>query len=155
MRKEDFRNDERCGLTLQRSSAQTVRTSPAGFAALFPGSNGAIYGRASHGWMASFRRQSARCMIPGLYFAGGSVHPGPGVPMAAMSGRLAAEALLKDFASQKAVPPGGYAWWYLDAFSNDGRHGLTVIAFIGSVFSPFYFRARRANPAAPPDSTPR
>ena len=32
--------------------------------------------------------------LPGLYLAGGSVHPGPGVPMAAMSGRLAAETLL-------------------------------------------------------------
>jgi 1-hydroxycarotenoid 3,4-desaturase len=101
----------RCGLTLQRSSAQTVRTAPAGFAALFPGSNGAIYGRASHGWMASFQRQSARCPIPGLYFSGGSVHPGPGVPMAAMSGQLAAEALLTDFAFSKrfhpAATPGG------------------------------------------------
>ena len=48
---------------------------------------------------------------------------------------------------QQAVPPRGYAWWYLDAFSSDGRYGLTVIAFIGSVFSPYYFRARRRNPA--------
>lgn len=45
------------------------------------------------------------------------------------------------------VAPGGYAWWYLDALSDDGRHGLTVIAFIGSVFSPYYARARRAGPA--------
>ncbi len=42
-----------------------------------------------------------------------------------------------------AVAPGGYAWWYLDASSDDGRHGLTVIAFVGSVFSPFYAGARR------------
>jgi carotenoid 1,2-hydratase len=41
-----------------------------------------------------------------------------------------------------AVTPGGYAWWYLDALSDDGRHGLTVIAFIGSVFSPYYAWAR-------------
>jgi carotenoid 1,2-hydratase len=46
------------------------------------------------------------------------------------------------------VAPGGYAWWYLDAASDDGRHGLTVIAFVGSVFSPFYARARRRGPAA-------
>jgi carotenoid 1,2-hydratase len=38
----------------------------------------------------------------------------------------------------KAVPPGGYAWWYVDAVSDDGRHALTLIAFIGSVFSPYY-----------------
>ncbi len=42
-----------------------------------------------------------------------------------------------------AVAPGGYAWWYLDAASDDGRFGLTLIAFVGSVFSPFYADARR------------
>lgn len=41
------------------------------------------------------------------------------------------------------VPQGGYAWWYLDALSDDGRHGLTLIAFAGSVFSPYYARARK------------
>ncbi len=41
------------------------------------------------------------------------------------------------------VAPGGYAWWYIDALSDDGRHGLTLIAFIGSVFSPYYAWARR------------
>ncbi len=40
------------------------------------------------------------------------------------------------------MAPGGYAWWYLDALSDDGRHGLVLIAFIGSVFSPYYARAR-------------
>jgi carotenoid 1,2-hydratase len=33
---------------------------------------------------------------------------------------------------------GGYVWWYVDAISDDGVHGLTMIAFIGSVFSPYY-----------------
>lgn len=45
-----------------------------------------------------------------------------------------------------AVAPDGYAWWYLDAVADDGDHGLTVIFFIGSVFSPFYARARRRGP---------
>ncbi len=36
----------------------------------------------------------------------------------------------------------GYAWWYLDGLSDNGRHGFTIIAFIGSVFSPYYAMAR-------------
>ena len=40
------------------------------------------------------------------------------------------------------VGQNGYAWWYVDALSADGRHGLTIIAFIGSVFSPYYALAR-------------
>jgi carotenoid 1,2-hydratase len=40
------------------------------------------------------------------------------------------------------VAPGGYVWWYLDALSDDGAHGLTIIAFVGSVFSPYYAHAR-------------
>jgi carotenoid 1,2-hydratase len=42
-----------------------------------------------------------------------------------------------------SVAPGGYAWWYIDALSDDGTRGLTLIAFIGSVFSPYYAWARR------------
>ncbi|MCE4554383.1 carotenoid 1,2-hydratase [Pelomonas cellulosilytica] len=46
-----------------------------------------------------------------------------------------------------ALPAGGYAWWYVDALSDaqaDGSvHALTLIAFIGSVFSPYYAWARR------------
>jgi carotenoid 1,2-hydratase len=33
--------------------------------------------------------------------------------------------------------------------TEDGRHGLTVIAFIGSVFSPYYARRRMRGPADP------
>ena len=41
------------------------------------------------------------------------------------------------------VPDNGYSWWYVDALSDDGQQALTMIAFIGSVFSPYYARARR------------
>ena len=83
-----------CGLSLEMAPSQVLRTTPADFHRLFPGSGGALYGRATHGWMSSFSRPSATSRVPGLYLAGGSVHPGPGVPMAAMSGRLAAATLL-------------------------------------------------------------
>lgn len=45
-----------------------------------------------------------------------------------------------------AVRPNGYAWWYIDATSEDGRYGLTIIAFVGSVFSPYYKLSGRARP---------
>jgi 1-hydroxycarotenoid 3,4-desaturase len=89
----------RCGLTLAHRPEATVRTTPRDFHRLFPATGGALYGPATHGWMSSFRRNGATSRLPGLYLAGGSVHPGPGVPMAAMSGRLAAETLLAHLAS--------------------------------------------------------
>ncbi len=49
-------------------------------------------------------------------------------------------------AFDQTVPPGGYLWWYLDGESDDGRYGLTVIAFVGSVFSPYYAWAGRKQP---------
>ena len=85
---------QRCGLQLEHDPQQTVLTTPQDFERLFPATGGALYGEACHGWMASFRRPASSTAIPGLYLAGGSAHPGPGVPMAAMSGRLAAATLM-------------------------------------------------------------
>ena len=45
-----------------------------------------------------------------------------------------------------AIVDNGYAWWYVDALSDCGRHGLTLIAMLGCVFSPYYARARRRGP---------
>jgi 1-hydroxycarotenoid 3,4-desaturase len=101
---------ERCGLKL-REQAPSIVTTPADFHRMFPGSGGGLYGPASHGWMASFRRPAARTRIPGLYLAGGTTHPGPGVPMAALSGRLSASAVLADLdltsRSRRAATRGG------------------------------------------------
>jgi 1-hydroxycarotenoid 3,4-desaturase len=101
----------RCGLRMEMTPQTATVTTPTDFNRSFPATGGALYGQASHGWMASFRRGGARSRIPGLYFAGGSVHPGAGLPMAALSGILAAQAVTKDWALQRrshpAVTPGG------------------------------------------------
>lgn len=90
----------RVGLNLQWQQGEMVRTSPQEFARRFPASQGALYGRVAHGWRSSFQRPGSKGPLKGLYLAGGSVHPGPGVPMATLSGRLAARSLLNDFHSR-------------------------------------------------------
>ncbi len=86
----------RCGLEVDLAGGAGTCVTPAEFHRLFPATGGALYGRASHGWLASFQRPGARTRVPGLYLAGGSTHPGPGVPMAALSGGQAAQAVLID-----------------------------------------------------------
>jgi 1-hydroxycarotenoid 3,4-desaturase len=85
---------KQCGLEIQESSHSSIRTSPTEFNHLFPGRGGALYGQATHGWMSSFQRSNALTQIENLFLVGGSVHPGPGVPMAALSGRQAVAALM-------------------------------------------------------------
>jgi 1-hydroxycarotenoid 3,4-desaturase len=83
-----------CGLEIATEPDNIQATTPTEFEQMFPATGGALYGRASHGWLASFQRPGATTRIDGLFLAGGSVHPGPGVPMAALSGKLATEAIL-------------------------------------------------------------
>ncbi len=97
-----FKTLARSGLRVMRHPEHSLMTTPRDFEQLFPGTGGALYGQASHGWAASFSRPGARSRMPGLYLAGGSVHPGPGVPMAALSGRQAAASVMADRASDSA-----------------------------------------------------
>jgi len=92
------------GLELLELRSQV--TTPADFAQLFPGSQGSLYGAATSSPWSSFRRPGSRTTIPGLYLAGGSVHPGPGVPMAALSGLNCARLIEEDRPSMWRSPPG-------------------------------------------------
>ena len=49
----------------------------------------------------------------------------------------------------RPVSRNGYSWWYVDALSDDGHHGLTIIIMLGSVFSPYYAQARRRGDGHP------
>lgn len=93
---------ERCGLRVRPMPGASAVTTPTEFGRLFPATGGALYGTAVHGPWASFRRPGSRTKVPGLYLAGGSTHPGAGVPMAALSGRLAAASVLQDLVPASA-----------------------------------------------------
>ena len=86
----------RFGLTFRPEPDEAALTTPSGFNRLFPASAGSLYGQSPHGMTASLRRPRARTAVAGLYLAGGGTHPGAGVPMATLSGRHAAAAILKD-----------------------------------------------------------
>ena len=63
---------------------------------------GAIYGLASHGrFTGAFKPANRSPDLEGLYLAGGSAHPGPGMPMALMSGWIAADSLHRDMGAGK------------------------------------------------------
>ncbi len=83
------------GINLVKKSEEALMT-PTDFAKRFPHSKGAIYGAVAHSPWAPLRRCGVRSPIQGLYLAGGSVHPGAGVPTAALSGCMAAKAILQD-----------------------------------------------------------
>jgi 1-hydroxycarotenoid 3,4-desaturase len=95
---------ERCGLILEETAPLQVM-SPRSWEALFPSTGGALYGRASHGWAASFQRQGPKTKVKGLYCTGGATHPAAGVPMAALSGLLATKVIARDLASTKKSLP--------------------------------------------------
>jgi phytoene desaturase len=76
---------------------------PADIARRYAAPSGAIYGFASHGRMTgALKPSNRRADLRGLYLAGGSAHPGPGMPMVMMSGWIAADALDNDGVARKA-----------------------------------------------------
>ena len=71
---------------------------------MYNATGGAIYGLASHGRLkGGFKPRNRSKVLGNLYLTGGSVNPGPGVPMVLMSGVTAAWSLLDDYGIDKAV----------------------------------------------------
>jgi phytoene desaturase len=93
----------RRGIALAASVAVEDIWTPARLETAYGAQRGAIYGFASNTPRAAFLRPSNRsAALTGLYFAGGSTHPGGGVPLALLSGRIAAD-LVREELSERAA----------------------------------------------------
>jgi phytoene desaturase len=75
------------GLEVRDRLAFCETRTPADLARAVRAPGGAIYGTASHGPRAAFRRAANRSPVPGLFLTGGSAHPGGGLPLVALSAR--------------------------------------------------------------------
>jgi 1-hydroxycarotenoid 3,4-desaturase len=87
-----------CGIATNPESPM-IHHGPADLARRFSGTQGAIYGSATHGAMAPFRRYRSSTRIANLHLVGGAVHPGAGLPMVTLGGLAAAKRIAADLAS--------------------------------------------------------
>lgn len=82
---------------LERSIEVERIITPAQFAPQYNAYRGSIYGTSSNSLFAAFRRPPNRSrLLKRLYFAGGSAHPGGGIPLVLLSGKMAAELAAED-----------------------------------------------------------
>jgi phytoene desaturase len=78
-------------------AAQPLLYSPDDFALDFDASGGSLYGSHSNSMFSAFLRPGNKDKkLRNLYYAGGSAHPGGGVPLVILSGSIAAALALQD-----------------------------------------------------------
>ncbi|HEX8369232.1 MAG TPA: phytoene desaturase family protein [Pyrinomonadaceae bacterium] len=69
---------------------------PADFEKKYRANRGSIYGVSSNGIFSAFLRPPNKARnIENLYFAGGATHPGGGIPLVLISGKLTADLILR------------------------------------------------------------
>lgn len=85
------------GYPIRNTIRTQIRMTPADLAARTGAWRGALYGISSNHALNALRRPHNRAPdVAGLYFAGGTTHPGGGVPMVVLSGKVAAQLALDD-----------------------------------------------------------
>jgi phytoene desaturase len=82
----------RRGMEIPEEEIETEEViTPADFQTRYNAHRGAIYGTSSNGRMAAFLRPANRSgELRNLFFAGGSAHPGGGIPLVLLSGKITA-----------------------------------------------------------------
>ncbi len=84
------------GVDLRPRTVVSDTLVPSDIERLYRSPGGAIYGTSSDGSRAAFLRPRNRGVRRGLYLVGGSSHPGGGLPLVTMSGRIVADMIRDD-----------------------------------------------------------
>ncbi len=85
------------GFDIQDKIRTEVILSPQDLQKMSGAWRGALYGPSANDRFAVFLRPHNRSKdVKGLYFAGGTTHPGGGVPMVMLSGKVASDMILED-----------------------------------------------------------
>ena len=90
--------EHRWGLTdLSKRIVVERSFTPVDLQSIYNANAGSIYGIGSNSRKTAFLRPPNRDRdVKGLYFAGGATHPGGGLPLVALSGKIASELVLED-----------------------------------------------------------
>ena len=87
---------KRFGINIEGKISSERTMTPLDIANQYDSNRGSIYGISSNTINSAFKRPPNRSrQLKGLYFTGGSTHPGGGVPMCMLSGKIAAELILE------------------------------------------------------------
>jgi phytoene desaturase len=91
--------EHRWGLTdLSKRIVAERHFTPADLQSTYNANAGSIYGIGSNSRRSAFLRPPNRDRdIKGMYFAGGATHPGGGLPLVALSGKIVSELVMEDF----------------------------------------------------------
>jgi phytoene desaturase len=82
---------------LEKSIEFEQTITPEDFEKKYRANKGSIYGVSSNGIFSAFLRPPNKARdIENLYFAGGATHPGGGIPLVLLSGKFAAELILRN-----------------------------------------------------------
>jgi phytoene desaturase len=91
--------ETRCGMPYLRKNIVCEQMwTPETFASRYGAFRGSLYGLSSNGWRSAFLRPpNVARGVSGLYFVGGGTHPGGGLPLVTLGGKIVAEAILDFF----------------------------------------------------------
>jgi phytoene desaturase len=96
MRQAIFRQLRNHGINIEQHILHETVLTPEDFSTLYASNRGSIYGFSSNDRNAAFMRPPNRNRsLERLYFCGGSSHPGGGIPLVLLSGKLAAELIVE------------------------------------------------------------